>query len=73
MYEKPQYITRNGYRRTSEKPQNKNIRETLLSRKKTHSAEDIISTKDLTKNSCKVISKKAAKLIALSIKGMLNQ
>ena len=67
MFEKPQYLTPDGYRRSSKNPLKKKRVKKAAAKKK------LLSTKHLPKNVQKGISPEAAKLIAQAIKGMLHQ
>jgi hypothetical protein len=67
MFEKPQYLTPDGYRRSAKNPLKKNSVKKAIAKKK------LLSAKKLTKNVQRGISPEAAKLIAQAIKGMLNQ
>lgn len=73
MYEKPQYLTREGYRRTSKNPHKKKLTKKLLSMKKTPSSKSILPVDYFKSQSRRGISKEAAKLIAHAIKGMLHE
>jgi len=67
MFEKPQYLTPDGYRRSAKNPfKKKNVKKAIAKKK-------LLSARNLTKNTQKGISPEAAKLIAQAIKGMLNQ
>lgn len=67
MFEKPQYLTPDGFRRSSKNPlKRKNVKK-VVSKKK------LLSARNLPKNIQKGISPEAAKLIAQAIKGMLHQ
>ncbi len=67
MFEKPQYITPDGYRRSSKNPFKKQKVTKAPAKKK------LLSARRLPKNVQKGISPDAAKLIARAIKGMLHQ
>ncbi len=73
MYEKPQYLTPDGYRRKKKNPDKKKPVKKALTTKKRLPAEQILSKKKLKNQGQKGISKEAAKLIAEAIKGMLHQ
>ena len=67
MFEKPQYLTPDGFRRSSKNPLKKKRVKKVVSKKK------LLSTRNLPKSVQKGISPEAAKLIAQAIKGMLHQ
>lgn len=73
MYEKPQYLTPDGYRRKAKNPNKKKAVKKVLTTKKGFSANKILTPGKLTNQAQKGISKEAAKLIAEAIKGMLRQ
>jgi hypothetical protein len=71
MYEKPQYLTPDGFKRLSKNPySNLNAGQRLELLKKKNSSAPI--QQSLKKGGGVVISDKAAALIAKAIKGMLN-
>ncbi len=72
MYEKPQYLTPDGYRRSSKNPyKRKSVKKAPL--KKGPIANKILTRKHFQHQAQRGISKEAAKLIAQAIKGMLHQ
>lgn len=73
MYEKPQYLTPDGYRRKSKNPYKKKVIKKVPATKKALSHQKILSTKHFQNQGQKGISKEAAKLIAQAIKGLLHE
>jgi len=70
MYEKPQYLTPDGYRRSEKNPIKKTVKKAVTA--KNASPGEILSIRKLQKSSERGISKEAAQLIAKAIKGMLH-
>ena len=73
MYEKPQYLTPEGYRRRSKNPYKKKILKKASPAKKRISPNKFLSLKEFNKNAQRGISDEAAKLIAQAIKGLLRE
>ena len=73
MFEKPQYLTPDGYKRKSKNPNKKRILKKIPLGKNGASQNNILSAKNFQKNAQRGISKEAAKLIAQAIKGMLHE
>ncbi len=73
MYEKPQYLTPDGYRRKAKNPNKKKAVKKRLATKKGLPADTILPPGKIKKQAQKGISKEAAKLIAEAIKGMLHE
>ena len=77
MYEKPQYLTPNGYRRKSKNPYKKKSVKKLVRRasseKNSLPSKKMLSAKQFQRNAQRGISEEAAKLIAQAIKGMLKK
>jgi len=77
MYEKPQYLTPDGYRRSKKNPyQRKCVKEVIRkapTEKKSLSSQKMLSAKQFQRNAQRGISKEAAKLIAQALKGMLKE
>ncbi len=71
MYEKPQYLTPDGFRRSEKNPLKKTVKKALP--QKSGARGDALSLRALQKNPQKGISKEAAQLIAKAIKGMLHE
>ena len=74
MYEKPQYFTPEGFKRSSKNP----LRKKKLKKKVSLNNSNSIRKKQLEKfaglqSSQKGISKESAKLIAKAIRGMLKE
>jgi hypothetical protein len=67
MYEKPQYITPNGYQRKGDNPTKSNARKLLINQK----VKQV--KKGLLKQQLKTLSPEAIQLIATAIKGMLRK
>ncbi len=73
MYEKPQYLTPDGYKRKTKNPNKKKTVKKTLTTKKGLPADTILTPGKIKNQAQKGISKEAAKLIAEAIKGMLHQ
>lgn len=78
MYEKPQYITPGGFKRTNknpniqQKPGIKSSENTSIQKKKLAFMKQLAAQK-VSMNPQKEISKEAARLIAQALKGMLHK
>lgn len=77
MYEKPQYLTPSGYRRSMKNPNakkgtRKTIQHNPIEQNSTASRK-MLSAKQFQRNAQRGISKEAAKLIAQALKGMLKE
>ncbi len=74
MYEKPQYLTPDGYRRSSKNPyKRKSTKKNSPIPGRGPSHDNILSAKHFQRNAQRGISKEAAKLIAQALKGMLKK
>jgi hypothetical protein len=77
MYEKPQYITPDGYRRSSKNPYKKKVVKKAVRKtpagKNSQLSRKMLSVKQFQKDAQRGISKEAAKLIAQALKGMLKE
>lgn len=71
MYEKPQYLTPDGYRRSEKNPMKKTMKKAAPIRNA--SSGNTLSIRKVHKNPERGISKEAAQLIARAIKGMLHE
>ncbi|MBN1983398.1 MAG: hypothetical protein JW795_17810 [Chitinivibrionales bacterium] len=69
MYEKPQFLTPGGLRRSTRNPGRTSLRQRMLMQKMQGSTSPLFSSN----NGKIILSKKAAKLIALTIKGLLRK
>lgn len=72
MFEKPQYMTPGGYKRSPKSPALKKRIKAELARKKKMIASRTLAPKNIFASPQKGISKEAARLIAQALKGMLN-
>ena len=77
MYEKPQYITPDGYRRSSKNPyKKKGVKKVVRkapAEKNSQLSRKMLSAKQFQRDAQRGISKEAAKLIAQALKGMLKE
>ena len=74
MYEKPQFLTPDGYRRRSKNPYKRKVTKKnspALGRGPSH--DKILSSKQFQRNAQRGVSKEAAKLIAQALRGMLKE
>jgi hypothetical protein len=72
MYEKPQYLTPDGYRRLPKRPGKKAVKQTGAAQARSSVALARTRLKKLS-TQASPISKEAAKIIALAIRSMLSQ
>jgi len=77
MYEKPQYLTPEGYRRSSKNPFKKKVVKKAAGKAPAgHNSQltrKMLSARQFQRDAQRGISKEAAKLIAQALKGMLKE
>jgi hypothetical protein len=74
MYEKPQYLTPDGYKRSSKNPLKKGTSGQSLYQELTQKKMELAKKQGIVRSGTdkKGLSNEAAKIIALAIKGMLK-